>query len=205
MTAVASRAGGRVARLLVALALGLAGALAAPPAGAGRDEPWPDYAVLMEDGDFEVRLYAPHVIASYTKRATYRRAVNEGYIRLERYFTGENTVPEAMPIAPPIMVRDDGAEGWTTILVLPPEYRVETAPRPNDQRIRVVELPERRVAAVRFRGRLGERVMRREVARLRAWLAARGLAHRGDFTMASYDPPWKPSSLRRAAVLVTLR
>lgn len=201
----ALQARGRAVQLFLALALMVGAALAVQPATAGRDDSWPRFEVLSKDGDFEVRLYAPHVIASYTKRATYKRAVNEGYIRLERYFTGENSGPEPMPIAPPIMVRDDGAEGWTTILVLPPEYRVETAPRPNDQRVRVVELPERRVAAVRFKGKLGERVMREQVARLKAWLEARGLAHRGDFTMASYDPPWKISSLRRAAILVTLR
>ncbi len=196
--------------LLAALALGLGLALGLPPATgsmarAGGDPPYPAYSVLSRDGDFEIRDYAPLVVARHSMRGTYRQAVNEGYIRLERYFTRENSVPEAMKIAPPIMVRDDLAAGWTMMLALPPEYRVETAPRPLDRRVEVVELPRRRVAVVKFRGRVGERAMRAQVARLKAWLAGRGLAHRADFTMASYDPPWKPASMRRAEILVTLR
>jgi hypothetical protein len=94
----------------------------------------------------------------------------------------------------PTLVRDDLASGWTTIFVLPTGYRAETAPQPNDRRIRVVEFPPRRVAVIEFPGKLGELVMREQIARLDAWLAAKGIAHRGDFTLAGYDRSWTPAS-----------
>lgn len=165
----------------------------------------PAYVVASAEDAFEVRSYDARVAARHTGRGTYRRAVEQGYIRLERYFTGENAVPEPIPMEVPVMVRAEGAEGWTIMFPLPRRYRVETAPPPVDGRIRLVELPPRRVAAVKFGGELGESVLREQGARLAAWLEARGLEHRGDFTMASYDPPWKPVGRRANEVLVTLR
>lgn len=165
----------------------------------------PAYTVASAQEAFEIREYGPQVWAQHSARGTYRRAVEQGYIRLERYFTGANTVPEAIPLSVPVMVREDGVEGWVTMFPLPEAYRAETAPRPVDQRIRVVELPPRRVAAVKFRGQLGEAVLREQGGLLAGWLEAQGIAHRGDFTMASYDPPWKPAAWRNNEVLVTLR
>ncbi len=174
------------------------------PANEAREEQ-PAYAVTSEAEEFEIREYGSQVVAQHTTRGTYRQAVEQGYIRLERYFTGENTVPEAIEMRMPVMVRDDGAAGWTTMFLLPEAYRAETAPRPVDQRIRVVELPPRQVAAVTFKGGLGETVLREQASRLDAWLEAKGIAHRGDFTLASYDPSWKPTAWRSNEVLVTLR
>lgn len=190
---------------------GMAAALAAAAALSGcvpettAKEEKPDFVVASAEAAFEIRDYGPQLWAQHAARGTYRSAVEQGYIRLERYFTGENTVPEAIPMSAPVMVREDHAEGWTTMFPMPDAYTAESAPRPVDRRIRVVELPPRRVAAVRFRGQMGESVLREKAAELDAWLTAQGLAHRGDFTLASHDPPWKPAAWRRNEVLVTLR
>ena len=138
-------------------------------------------------------------------RGTYKRSVTQGYINLEKYFLGKNTVPEAIEMTVPTMVRDDLASGWTTMFVLPKDYRAETAPRPNDRRIRVVEFPARRMAVIVFPGKLSEAAMREQIATLDAWLSAKGIAHRGDFTLAGYDPPWTPAAWRDNELLVTLK
>ena len=165
----------------------------------------PEYTVTSAGKEFEIRDYGPQVMAEISLRGTYRRSVEQGYIQLERYFLGENLVPEAMKITPPIMVREDIAGGWQTIFLLPAGSRVETAPRPNDERIRVVEFPNRRIAAVKFPGKLNEVVMREQAARLDAWLMARDIGHRGDFTLAGYDPPWISAERRKNEVMVTLK
>ncbi len=176
-----------VAAVMLA-ALALAGGLETANAKPER----PEFVVVSTEGDFEVRDYATLVVAQFTLRGTYKRSVSQGYIHLEKYFLGKNTVPEAMKITVPTMVRDDLASGWTTIFVLPRGYRAETAPRPVDRRIRIVEFPARRVAAIVFPGKLGELVMREQAARLDAWLAAKGIAHRGDFTWPVMTRPGPP-------------
>lgn len=165
----------------------------------------PEYAVVSTEGEFEIRDYGDMVLAQFTMRGTYRQSVSKGYINLERYFLGENTVPEPIKMTVPTMVRDDLASGWSTMFYLPKGYRAETAPRPIDQRIRVIEHPARRMAAIVFGGKLNELVMREQTAKLEAWLAAKGIAHQGDFTLAGYDTPWTPKKWRKNEVLVTLK
>lgn len=189
----------------VAAALVAAVALSGCMPGTEAKQEQPTYAVASAEQAFEVRHYGTQVVAQHSARGPYRQAVEQGYIRLERYFTGYNMVPEPIEMTMPVMVRDDGAEGWTTMFLLPAAYRAETAPRPVDQRLRVVELPPREVAVVKFSGQLGEAVLRERAAELAAWLEARGMAHRGDFTLASYDAPWKPAAWRQNEVLVTLK
>ncbi|MCH8953150.1 MAG: heme-binding protein [Proteobacteria bacterium] len=180
-------------------------ALAGGPERADAKPERPEFVVVSTEDKFEIRDYATLVVAQFTMRGSYKRSVSQGYMRLEEYFLGKNTVPEAMKMTVPTMVRDDLASGWTTIFVLPRGYRAETAPRPVDRRIRVVEFPPRRVAVIEFPGKLNELVMREQIARLDAWLAAKGIAHRGDFTLAGYDPPWTPAAWRDNEVLVTLK
>jgi DNA gyrase inhibitor GyrI len=165
----------------------------------------PDFALVSDEGDFQIRDYGALVLAQFTMRGTYNQAVSQGYINLEKYYTGANTPPEAIPFTVPVMARDDLASGWTTIFVLPKAYRVETAPRPIDRRIRVVEVPARRVAAILFTGKLNEGVMRERIAALEAWLAAKGIAHEKDFTLAAYGATWGPSRAQKNEVIVTLK
>jgi len=188
---------------VVALVAGLA---VAGTTGGGLAKPeQPAFTVVSEEDDFEIRDYAPIVVAQFSMRGTYSRAVNEGYINLERYFLGANTVPEPIEKTVPVMVRDDLASGWTTMFVLPSIYRQSSAPPPKDARVRLIEYPARRVAVVRFKGKLNEGTMREQVQRLDAWLASKGMAHRSDFTLAGYEEHWKPVSLRVSEVIVTLK
>lgn len=165
----------------------------------------PTYTVVSTEKPFEIRDYERMVVAQFTMRGSYRQSVSQGYIKLENYFMGENSVPEPIEMTVPAMVRNDLAEGWTTMFFLPDGYMPETAPRPVDRRIRVVEFPPRRVAVISFPGKLNDRVMQQKTDELKAWLEARGIAHRADFTLASYDTPWTPSSWRGNEVMVTLR
>lgn len=182
-------------------ALALAGCMGT---GDSKKEENPAYSVVAAEKEFEVRQYGPQILAQYSERGLYNQSVETGYIKLERYFLGENWVPVAIPLTVPVMVREDGAGGWTTMFVLPPTYRIASTPEPKDTRIRVAEVPARRVAAVKFGGKLNEAVMREQTEVLGDWLAANGIRHRGDFTLASYDPPWTPASWRENEVMVTL-
>jgi len=196
---------GWIARPMAAVILA-AVAVAGSPERADAKPERPEYVEISKEDAFEIREYATMVVAQFTMRGTYRQSVNKGYINLEKYFLGKNSVPEPIAMTTPTMVRDDLADGWSTIFILPKGYRVESAPRPNDRRIRLVEIPTHRVAVITFPGKLNERVMREQAANLEAWLAAKGIAHKGDFTLASYDTTrWKPSKWRGNEVMVTLK
>ena len=190
----------------VAVVMLAAVALAGSPEWANAKPERPEFVEISKEDAFEIRDYATMVVAQFTMRGTYRQSVTKGYLNLEQYFLGKNSVPEPIPLTTPTMVRDNLASGWSTMFILPKGYQVESAPRPNDRRIRVVEIPAHRVAVVVFPGKLNERVMREQSEILGAWLAAKGIVHKGDFTLAAYDTTrWKPSKWRGNEVMVTLK
>lgn len=96
-------------------------------------------------------------------------------------------------------------DSWTMAFILPEGYTSDTAPLPTDKRVTLRAVTERKVASIRFSGRLGNESAERQRAKLAAWLDARSLEHQGDWKIATYDPPFTLPWFRRNEVLVTLR
>ena len=94
---------------------------------------------------------------------------------------------------------------WTMAFVLPAGYTAETAPLPDNSNVVVRQVAQHEVASIRFSGRFSNERAELQRARLEAWLQARGLAHEGDWRIATYDPPFTIPWIRRNEVLVTLQ
>lgn len=99
----------------------------------------------------------------------------------------------------------DDIESWTMAFVLPAGYTSATAPLPTNSNVIIRQVARHEVATIRFSGRLSNKRAEVERARLASWLRTRGLAHQGDWRIATYDPPFTIPWFRRNEVLVTLR
>ena len=64
------------------------------------------------------------------------------------------------------------------------------------------EVPERRIAALRFSGRWTDANFETHAADLMAWIEAQGLTPPGPVEFAYYNDPFTPWFLRRNEVLV---
>ena len=86
---------------------------------------------------------------------------------------------------------------------LPAKYSHDTAPQPDDARVRLVTVPDETVAVLRFSG-AGEDFAQRQ-KQLIAELAGSPWRPGGDAYSLYYDAPFTPPFLRRneAAVTVT--
>ncbi|MEM9784349.1 MAG: heme-binding protein [Pseudomonadota bacterium] len=105
----------------------------------------------------------------------------------------------------PVLVDPAGdAAGWTVVFVLPEGMTAETAPVPTDPDVRIQTMVPRRVAVRRFSGFFSEGNAEEAEQALADWLSSKGLAHRGDWQSAGYNPPWTLPWLRRNEVIVTL-
>ena len=87
---------------------------------------------------------------------------------------------------------------------LPAEYALDELPAPNDERVSIVEVPERTVAAVRFSGwATGFKVARMQ-KKLLATLRSHGIQAVGTPVLNQYNPPWTAPFLRRNEVSVEI-
>src|SRR5690606_30538605 len=90
----------------------------------------------------------------------------------------------------------------TVAFVMPSGLSIEALPRPEDDRIRLVHVPERRVAVLRFAGRYTDTVIEAQTRRLHELVTAADLDVRGQPVFAGFDPPSTLPFLRRSELWI---
>jgi hypothetical protein len=169
--------------------------------------------------DIEVRRYSPMIVAETTVTTEdYRRAGNDAFRVLAGYIFGDNQGRRDIAMTAPVEQRRAssgseiamtapveqraGDDGWVVTFMMPSEWSMDTLPVPNDSRVKLREMPSRRIAAIRFSGTWSERVFAEREAELKEAVARAGLEMVGEPWTARYDPPWTPWFMRRNEILV---
>jgi len=168
------------------------------------------YTVVARLDDAELRRYPSLVRVETTADAD---AV--AFRRLFRYIAGANAAGDAIamtapvevtgrgatiPMTAPVEVATDDGDAVRMAFYLPPGYDAESAPRPTDEAVTLVTVPERTLAVRRFSGRPTENRVVRETEVLLTALDAAGVAVAGEPFFMGYDPPWTLPFLRRNEV-----
>lgn len=161
------------------------------------------YEVEEARDDFELRRYAPRILAETVVPGGFRQSLNDGFRRLFRYITGENQGQQKIQMTAPVGFADTHDEHVVSF-VMPAEYTMDSLPLPTDEEVHVTSVPERRVAALRFSGRADERLAKAKQRELLETLERRGIRAEGEPVLAQYNPPWTPSFLRRNEILVDI-
>jgi hypothetical protein len=180
----------------------------------------PDYEVVREGETYELRRYAPYLIAETRVEGTFDSARNEAFRRLFRYISGNNLkvdskagaatskasgakIPMTAPVVSTTPISDGEAVAtFVTYFVMPASYTFASLPRPEDERITLREVPGRVVAAHRYAGRWTEGNYRKHEQRLLDALRADGIEPTSAPMFAAYNAPFVPAFMRRNEVLV---
>ena len=174
------------------------------------------YTVEKTDGAFQVRQYAPQVVAETLVEGTLEEAGNKAFRPLFNYISGANRSQGKIAMTAPVTQQREGekiamtapvgqeavSNQWAITFMMPANYTLETLPAPTDEKVRLRAIPARRMAAVRYSGTWSRQRYERNLARLREWMKAQGLAAVGDPVWARYNAPFTPWFLRRNEVLV---
>lgn len=191
-------------------------ALAAVPAVSHAIEE-PAYSVeraLDDAGSIELRRYAAYTVAEVTVPGPADAAGNTAFPILAGYIFGGNRgarrlemtapvtqAPQKLAMTAPVTQAAAG-DGFVVQFVLPRGTTPDNAPVPDDARIRIREVPARRVAVVRFSGFWSEANYAEHRGRLAEALRAARLQAVGDPVLARYNPPITPWFLRRNEIWV---
>jgi hypothetical protein len=107
---------------------------------------------------------------------------------------------ESIAMTAPVVQQPAGGESWSIQFIMPSKYTLATLPQPNDPRVRLVEIPARTFAVVRFSGLGREDAVARHEKALDAALAGSSWRAVGEPVTWYYDPPWTVPFLRRNEV-----
>ena len=147
------------------------------------------YKVIVNDGQFEIRDYASYILAEVVVDATLEESGNIAFNRLFRYISGSNRSLAKIPMTVPVsqearpekikmtapVVQQPASGGWTISFTMPASYSMGTLPQPDDQDIKLRQVPASRMVAIRYSGFWSERNYLRNKEALVGWINKRGL------------------------------
>jgi hypothetical protein len=175
----------------------------------------PDYKVVATEGAFEIRDYAPMIAAETATEGEREAAIGEGFRRIAGYIFGDNAPREQISMTAPVQqqkgskiamtapVQQQGANGtWNVRFIMPKGWTMETLPAPTDARVKLVPMPERRFAVIRFSGSAGQTQLDAKETELRDFIRGRGLEPTGEALYAFYNPPWTLPFFKRNEVML---
>ncbi|WP_395645443.1 SOUL family heme-binding protein [Terricaulis sp.] len=189
--------------------------MAAPSARAVEEPHW---ALVHRAGAFEIRDYAPAVVAETEVSGARDAAINAGFRRLARFIFGGNEPNREIAMTAPVVQRQSGEriamstpvaqarsnDAWMVTFYMPNGSTLADMPRPLDASVALRETPARRIAVLRFSGLATQRNLDSHAEALRRRVAEQGGHAIGPLTYAFYDPPWTLPWLRRNEVMLEL-
>ncbi len=176
-----------------------------------------DYKVVKKMRGYEIREYPAHIVAQTTVKGKYEEALNIGFMIVAGYIFGGNTKKQAIAMTAPVTEQKEisekismtspvlaTTEGGSHIISfgMPRSYTLETLPEPTDQRVRIMQIPAKKFASLKFSwSRSAGRVKKMET-KLISDLAKDKIKVVGSPVYAGYNAPWTPPWMVRNEIMV---
>ena len=162
------------------------------------------YEVIKEIGKVEIRRYPLLVIARVDGYG------DGGFNLLFSFITGNNRQKSNVAMTAPVVSEEIAmtapvlAETDSIAFVMPEGFTLESTPKPLDNRVKIVEVPERVVAALRFSGRWSNSLFKKKSNELLEELKKANISTVGNFFSMRYNGPFTPWFMRRNEVAVPI-
>lgn len=162
------------------------------------------YEVLNKDGKFEVRAYAPQILADVIIDGDAEDAGNKAFRPLFRFIDGDNTAKEKMAMTAP--VSQEPVDGkWRVSFMMPAGITMDAMPVPNNSKVELREKPAHKMAVIRYSGFWSEKNFMKNLLKLQAWMKEQGVEPNGEPVWARYNAPFVPWFLRRNEVMIPIQ
>lgn len=176
------------------------------------------YVLISKDKAFEIREYAPHVVAETLVEGNMQNVSNKAFMKLFRYISGSNVSRSKVAMTAPVSQQATGekipmtapvgqqrvAEKWLISFMMPKSYSLTTLPQPQDTSITLRQVQAQRMAVLRYSGMWSEKSDLRHEQELTAWMGKMGLTQTANTIWARYNPPFTPWFLRRNEVMIPI-
>ena len=195
---------------------------------AGVEEP--KYTVAESKGTYEIREYPAQLAAEVTVKAEYKEALNGGFRKLADFIFGNNAAPtatadtsksekiamtapvlereaksEKIAMTAPVLERNAKDSAHVVSFMMPDTYTAATLPKPKNAEVKIIELPKRRYAVLRFSGTATSEKAQEMKRKLVELVARDGFDMAGEPILAQYNPPWTPPFMRRNEVWLEVK
>ena len=190
----------------------------------------PQYTILNSAKDYEVRQYGPVLVAETKVEATFDQAGNMAFRILADFIFGKNSSRTEISMTAPV-TQESGArseqtsdsksekiamtapvtqikeksefkEEYVIQFTMPKKYTLETLPRPLDDRVKIREIPPRKLAVFSYSGSWSEQKYNSKLKDFQTALERDNLKLRGTPQFARFNSPFSLWFLRRNEIWI---
>lgn len=189
----------------------------------------PKYEVIQTDGAFEIRKYAPILIAETFVDGDMDEASNKGFRLIADYIFGNNQVvdsnantkiamtapvtvePVSQKIAmtAPVTVEPQStdtnmqlAKKWRIHFVMPSQYTLANIPKPKNDAITLKEIPSKYFLVYSYSWLNTLTRVQNKTDEALEWANRTGLKVIGAPKLSRYDPPWTLPMFKRNEIML---
>jgi hypothetical protein len=189
----------------------------------------PAFKVISKAGTFEVRQYAPMLVAETTVEGDMDEASNKGFRKIADYIFGNNqsaqsgnaakiamTAPvtlepqsEKIAMTAPVTLSATGQEPgmaasnkWRVHFVMPSQYTLSNIPQPKNPDVKLREIPGKLFAVNSYSGFNTQARVQSKTDELAAWVLAQKMKALSSPQLSRYDPPWTLPMFRRNEIMI---
>ena len=170
----------------------------------------PEYSIVKKTDVYEVRQYKKRTVAEVIYGEE-----DSGFRVLFDYISGANrgskevemTIPvtQSKEIDMTVPVTQSTTDGKMSMrFFLPRQYSKQNAPEPNDERVRIIDLPAEYFAVISYSGFASESNFEEHYTELKAALDKDGMVIKGPPIKATYNSPFTLPFLRRNEAMYPL-
>ena len=208
----------RVGSLLVLLCIGQAMAIEEPK-----------YDVVQVDGPFEIRKYAPILIAETFVDGDMDEASSKGFRLIADFIFGNNQVTDsnasskiamtapvtAEPVSKkiamtaPVTAEPQSSEStmqaakkWRIHFVMPSQYTLANIPKPKNDAVTLRDVPSKFFVVHSYSGFNSLSRVQAKTDEALEWANRKALKVLGPPQLSRYDPPWTLPMFRRNEIMV---
>jgi len=180
----------------------------------------PRHEVLFTDGFFEIRKYAPTLMAETFVEGDMDEASSKGFRVLADYIFGNNqlasssessTASGKIAMTAPVTLQPQteaismhAAKRWIVNFTMPSQYTLASIPKPKNAAVTLREIPSKYFAVYKYSGfNTVDRVQSKTVEAME-WTRKKNLKIMGTPQLSRYDPPWTLPMFRRNEIMIEI-
>lgn len=191
----------------------------------------PSYEVIESDGVFEIRRYAPMMIAETIVDGDMDEASNKGFRLIADFIFGNNQISGSdqkskIAMTAPVTVEPlsskiemtapvtiepqstdfnlDSAKRWRIHFVMPRTYTLESIPKPRNDAIKLRQIPEKYFVVHQYSWLNTSSRVHEKTEQALSWIKQKSLNMVGTPQLARYDPPWTLPMFKRNEIMIEI-
>ena len=194
----------------------------------------PAFKIVLKTEAFEVRQYAPMLVAETLEDGDMDEASTKGFRKIAAYIFGNNRanpmnpagtdakiamtapvtlepVSEKIAMTAPVTLSASQQGGdmastnkWRVHFVMPSKYTLSNIPLPNSAEVKLREIPGKFFAVHSFTGFNAVSRVQTKSDELLAWLQSKNFKPLSSVQLSRYDPPWTLPMFRRNEIMVEI-